>query len=202
MAEVADTKSAALALADERDLMRQGYEFLDEKRMLLAAEMLRALARHRALEAQLLDALQQARAALRRALQRHGLGALQAYPPAVCVSAPPATARSLFLGVPLLGVIATPGAQRRDDDAVDASPEALACALAFADLSAPLARLGASSGNLERLSAEYRRTERRARALENVLLPEIAASLKAVQEHLDVADQEEAVRVRLARRRR
>ena len=41
MAEIVPTRSAALELADERDLMRQGYRFLDEKRVLLASEMLR-----------------------------------------------------------------------------------------------------------------------------------------------------------------
>ena len=51
-----------------------------------------------------------------------------------------------------------------------------------------------------RLIEEYRRTERRARALENVLLPEIDHSLKFIEEQLDAVDQEEAVRVRNAAR--
>jgi V/A-type H+-transporting ATPase subunit D len=41
--EITPTRSAALELADEHRLMRQGYEFLDEKRMLLATEILRQL---------------------------------------------------------------------------------------------------------------------------------------------------------------
>ena len=45
---------------------------------------------------------------------------------------------------------------------------------------------------------EYRRVERRAKALENVLMPEVEASLKRVTEQLDVMDQEETVRVRTA----
>ena len=43
MREVTPTRSTAIELADERKLMRQGYEFLDEKRMLLATEILRQL---------------------------------------------------------------------------------------------------------------------------------------------------------------
>ena len=43
MREITPTRSAVLELADERKLMRQGYDFLDEKRMLLASEMLRQL---------------------------------------------------------------------------------------------------------------------------------------------------------------
>jgi V/A-type H+-transporting ATPase subunit D len=42
----------------------------------------------------------------------------------------------------------------------------------------------------------YVRTERRARAIENVLLPEIAWSLKYIDEQLEILDQEEIARVR------
>ena len=86
--------------------------------------------------------------------------------------------------------------------AIDASPEACACRDAFATLLEPLARLGVSGGNLERLAVEYRRTERRARALENVLLPEVEGALSTIQGQLELADQEEAVRIRLAGRAR
>jgi V/A-type H+/Na+-transporting ATPase subunit D len=198
MAETLTTRSAALALADERALMRQGYQFLDEKRMLLAAEMLRALARHQALEGQLRERMLRTQGALRQALQRHGLNGLQAYPSAAPAPAAPTLSRSHLLGVPLLTALLEVNAQSDDSAALDASPEAQACAQAFAALLGPLAELAASGGNLERLGAEYRRTQRRARALENVLLPEVESSLKTIEEHLERADQEDALRVRLA----
>ena len=91
-----------------------------------------------------------------------------------------------------------PPSRADDDGAVDASPEARRCRDAYAALLDPLARLAASCGNLERLGAEYRRTERRARALENVLLPEIESALRRIDEHLELADQEEAIRIRWA----
>ena len=75
-----------------------------------------------------------------------------------------------------------------------------ACRAAFAGLLAPLAALAVSAGNLERLASEYRRTERRALALENVLLPEVAQALGRIDEQLTLADQEEAVRIRQAAR--
>jgi V/A-type H+-transporting ATPase subunit D len=202
MTEVAATKSAALALADERALMRQGYRFLDEKRMLLAAEMLRALERHRLVQAQLLQQLGLAQSALRQALQRHGLEGLLAYPPNAAAPHAPRVTRTLFLGVPVLSTTGDPAAADFDDQAIDASPEARACRGAFAALLGPLAQMAAATGNLERLGAEYRRTERRARALENVLLPEVEVALKAIDEHLELADQEEAVRIRMAGQRR
>ena len=56
--------------------------------------------------------------------------------------------------------------------------------------------MAAAQTNLERLISEYTRTERRARALENVMLPEIDDSLRFVNEQLEAVDLEEALRVR------
>lgn len=226
MAEIAATRSAALALAGERALMRQGHQFLDEKRMLLAGALLRALREHDALDAELLEAADAAGAAWRRALHRHGQAGLDAYPPARPVEGP-RTVRRSFLGVAQLALVPAPtegaadsgraagdagtpagadrpGTQERvagGPPALDASPEAQACCAAFRALLGPLARLAVCRGNLERLAAELRRTQRRARALENVLLPEVESQLAAVQARLEMADQEEAIRIRLAARR-
>lgn len=202
MAEVVPTRSAALQLADERDLMRQGYRFLDEKRVLLASEMLRCLRDHERMHAALVERLREARSALREALLRHGLDGLQAYPAVPVEPAAPQTAHARFLGVPMLANHFAPRAGSGDDSAVDASPEARACRDGFAALLGPLAQLAASAGNLERLGAEYRRTERRAKALENVLLPEVEGSLATILGQLELADQEEAVRIQLAGRAR
>ncbi len=80
------------------------------------------------------------------------------------------------------------------------SPELKHCAGAFRRLTVELVAQAARAANLRRLIEEYRRTERRARALENVLLPEIDRSLRFIEEQLDAVDQEEAVRVRNAAR--
>ena len=60
-----------------------------------------------------------------------------------------------------------------------------------------LTALAGVSGNLHRLLAEYRRTERRARALENVILPELAQALAQVSGYLEEMDLEDAIRVRI-----
>jgi V/A-type H+-transporting ATPase subunit D len=56
--------------------------------------------------------------------------------------------------------------------------------------------LAARAGNLNRLAREYRRTERRARALEKVLLPEVDQAIKMVDEQLEMMEREEAIRTR------
>ncbi len=60
--------------------------------------------------------------------------------------------------------------------------------------------LAALERNLRRLAAEYRRTERRARALENVLMPELEQALRFVEEQLELYELEENVRVHEASR--
>jgi V/A-type H+/Na+-transporting ATPase subunit D len=55
--------------------------------------------------------------------------------------------------------------------------------------------LAACGVNLRRLVRDYVRTERRARAIENVLMPEIESALKTIDEQLEGMDQEEIARL-------
>jgi V/A-type H+-transporting ATPase subunit D len=59
------------------------------------------------------------------------------------------------------------------------------------------AELAGLSGNLYRLLREYRITERRSRALENVILPEIEQDLYEMSSHLEELDLEDAIRTHL-----
>jgi V/A-type H+-transporting ATPase subunit D len=199
MREVAPTRSAAIALADERKLMRQGYDFLDEKRTLLASEMLRQLKLYQKQTEELAAATQDAADALALALERHGLDQLQSYPaPAAPDISNPR--RSLFLGLAML--TAAKAADNGGDSpaVIDTSPEAKACRAAFESLLALSADTALRAGNLNRLAREYRRTERRAQALEKVLLPEVAEAIKQVNEQLDTMEREETIRTRWSSR--
>lgn len=199
MREVAPTRSAAIELADERKLMRQGYEFLDEKRTLLATEMLRQLRIYQERTAALINATKAAAAALASALERHGLDNLQAYPtpPAPGI---PAETRSVFLGLPILSANMAAATATERPIAVDPSPEAEACRTAFEQVLILAGDTGVRAGNLTRLAREYRRTERRAQALERVLLPEVEDAIKRVEEQLDTMDREEVIRTRWSNR--
>jgi len=198
MVDDVPTKSAALALADERDMMRQGYEFLDEKRMLLASEILDQLRIYEERKKRFMESLREARYALADAVERHGIDNLQVYPPRTLEPDTPERSESTFLGVPMVAYDFEPEPGEHAFPPIDPSREADKCMQAFAELLAPLAELGATSSNLHRLAEEYRRTEKRARALENVLLPEVADRLKRINEHLETFEQEEAIRARLA----
>jgi V/A-type H+-transporting ATPase subunit D len=197
MSDITPTRSAVLELQDERRAMREGYEFLDEKRLLLAAQILRELCAYESAWQGFLAHLDAAAAALRAAVERHGMQGVQVYPPARLEIVALKVSQQRLLGVRLqqAALTAEPVAA---EAALSPSPEAERCRALYLDLLRETAGLAALAGNLERLRHEYRRTERRARALEDVLLPEIDQTLYELESRLEEIEQEEAVRVRWA----
>jgi V/A-type H+-transporting ATPase subunit D len=196
--EVAATRVALLELRDERRLVQEGYDLLDEKRVLLATEILRQLRQHTALRLTQQEQWQAARAALGAALEVHGFDDLTVEPPLSLADARVLVERRTFLGLPLRTASLEAGPPVLVAPPVRSTPELRRTGATFGALVAGLVAQAALEANLRRLVAEYRRTERRARALENVLLPEIDRSLRSIEEQLDAVDQEEAVRVRNA----
>jgi len=197
MSDLTPTRSAVLELQDERRAMREGYEFLDEKRLLLAAQILKELRAYETAWQTLVAQITTAAAALRAAVERHGLHGVQVYPPARLENAALKVSQKRLLGVRLQQAVFTaePAAA---EAALSPSPEAERCRFLFLELLRETAEIAAIAGNLERLRHEYRRTERRARALEDVLLPEIDQTLYEIESRLEEIEQEEAVRVRQA----
>ena len=63
-------------------------------------------------------------------------------------------------------------------------------------LLAAAAPLAAVTGNLERLSQEYRRSVRRARALQDVMLPELDRDIADVEGRLEELEQGDAIWMR------
>ena len=192
------TRSAVIALREERKAMREGCAFLDEKCLLLAAAMLTELRAREALERELEPLWARARRALGAALARHGLDGLSCQPALDAGGQHVILRRRSLLGVPLVNALleGTPGAA---PPAANPSPEAHACRAAYAALLAPLTRMAAIDSNIARLLAEYRRTVRRVRALEDVVLPEIERDCDGMEATLEELERDEAVWARFGR---
>jgi V/A-type H+-transporting ATPase subunit D len=194
----APTQAAVLELKNEQAVVREAYVFLDEKRLLLASELLRQLRIYQESKKEL-DALQaKARNAMEKAVMHHGLDGLQVYPPGSFQGAEHTLIRRNFMGVEL---VETELLMEKiaDTSTAPANPSIKAddCARLFAEIVVKSAVLAGVNGNLYRLLAEYRITERRSRALENIILPEIEQSLREMSSHLEELDLEDAIRVRL-----
>jgi V/A-type H+-transporting ATPase subunit D len=150
------TRHNFLALREEHGFIREGFAFLDEKRMLLAQQILAEHADYRRRRTALATAWEAAIAALAEALGESGLlplavAAIPRRPPPL-----PELARHAHFGVPLLRLTTA-------DDPAAARPAGWQtpqqrCAEAFARVTTAAAAVAASAGNLQRLVAEYRRT--------------------------------------------
>jgi V/A-type H+/Na+-transporting ATPase subunit D len=197
--DFAPTRIALLELGEERGTAREGYALLDEKRMMLAARMLALLARHAEECGRWRAALAAAEGALAAAFDRHGVRDLELRPRGEPGPAPLLREeRLLGVRVPALtAVAADAGATAASGEA---SAEARRTAAEFAALLARAPALAALECALWRLADEYRRTERRAGAIEHLLLPELERDIAAIEGALEAIDQEEAQRVRRARR--
>ena len=78
----APTNAAVLELKNEQVVVKEAYTFLDEKRLLLASELLRQLGLYQNLNKQLNALHAEAKDAIQSAVMHHGLNGLQVYPTA------------------------------------------------------------------------------------------------------------------------
>jgi V/A-type H+-transporting ATPase subunit D len=195
-AQPAITRIAQLELKDEQRLVKEGYDLLDEKRIRLVAEMRTQLALLRPWQETLRKSRAAASSDLRAALSRHGADELSVYPPLSGDGGALGFGRTRIFGVEILEVQWHEAPAVLREQPVNPSSEARACALGHRAMLGPLVQVAVRSVNLRRLLREYVRTERRARAIENVLLPDIQSRLKFVEEQLEILDQEEIARVR------
>ncbi|WP_455235220.1 V-type ATP synthase subunit D [Thiogranum longum] len=195
--EQAPTRAAVLALKEERTVVGEAYDFLDEKRLLLAAELLKQLDVFERLQGEINTLYATVRQRLVAAVERHGLQGLSVYPPASLEGVSLASRERNFMGVILTETeLVDAHGEQSERPACNPSAEAEACRALFREILRQSAVLAGVSGSLYRLLAEYRLTERRARALENVILPEIEQALNEMTTHLEELDLEDAIRVR------
>ena len=196
------SRSAYLELLHELELTNDGYRFLDEKRMLLAAEMLRQRELYRDANDRFMSLCRSAADALREAAADQGLDGLQVCPaPGITNPRLQVTGRPC-VGLEMLEASFESGKVTISRRLLRPSPSVDTCRETHLDVVTAAASLAALIANLERLMHEYTRTERRVLALENVVLPEIRREIEAMEEHLDLVDQEEVIRVLTFRQER
>jgi V/A-type H+-transporting ATPase subunit D len=196
MAETTASRAALLALRRERRVIEEGHRFLDERRVALAHELLRRAEAYRSRQAAFTVRHERARVALGDAVGRHGLEGVLAYPPAVLGAATPRREEAPFLGLRLVDALRLELPASEGAAPALRTSEASRCAQAFRGLAADAAALAGEAASLLRLVAEYRKTERRVRALENIVLPEARAGERRVEAVLEELDKEEVLRAR------
>lgn len=193
----ATTHADLLDLRDERGIMQEGFHFLDEKRLMLAAECLKELTELEALEKKAVDQREGVKQALRRVVLEQGLSGAKTLTPVASLETDFHFLTQNFLGTSILsgdpGLLTNPAKGR-----AQSSETVHKCANAVFEWLQQLAHIAVLTHNLTDLVADYKRTERRARAIEDVLLPENEEQIRELEDRLEDTDQEEAIRVRLS----
>ena len=199
MTDRSPTRSAYLEIQEELERLGEGYRFLDEKSMLLAHEMLRQLVLMETLDLALAEAEKLATGAFDAAVGRHGLDNLESYPGWDLANLEPQVTTRAFLGLALQSAAwpeqdepETPGTWMN-------SPEVHACRLYYLKCLQLHVELALVGSNLLRLEEDYVRTERRARALDQMIMPQMRENLRQIREKLEEIEQEENFSVRNAK---
>ena len=193
------SRAELLELRREHEVVVEGHRLLDERRVLLARELLARLKDFDKRFEAFADREKQAHAALIEATERMGLEQLEVYPPLDLSALETVRETARFIGITFDGArLAEMPEPSRERAPVFESEQAEAAASKFAGLLEEAVGLAADIAQLLKLEAEYRRTQRRVRALEKILLPELEAEQKVLENALEELEIEEAVRVRLA----
>lgn len=201
------SRAGLLELRNERRVVEDGHRFLDEKRALLAHAVLERLAAFDSALATFRENERRAHDALEEAVGVEGLEALQLRTPMASMESRLDARTTSFLGITVVedAALQPDAAAHEQADAsqdVPPSSEAEACARRFADLVPEALPLATELGNLLRLMREFQRTQRRVRALEKVVLPELRDDERRMEDALEEVEQEDALRVRLSGRGR
>ena len=203
MADDAPSKTQLLARRDEKALVDEGRSVLEDRRDLLAHMLVEQLRLTERLVAETGAELRHAGRLFRGSVMRHGIGGLTRLTGHESERATQAWVMENRLGVPFMQ--ASPEALESTDGEM---PESWAISLELAATLRALHRLlplllelAAAENNLLRLVDVFRRTQRRVNALEHIVLPDLARSIKDMEDRMDEMERDDLVRSLLVKRR-
>lgn len=198
MANIVPTKGSLIAIGRTLTLARMGYDLMDRKRNILIREMMRLIDAAGTLQSRIEATFSVAYQALQMANIVHGTCREMAenIPPDNSVQI---QFRSV-MGVELLRVTADQSPAKaigfastsRDFD------EAVSRFHAVKLLTAELAEVETS---VYRLAAAVKKTQKRANALQNVIIPDLTAKVKMITAALEEKEREEFVRMKVIKAR-
>ncbi|MDR1692415.1 MAG: V-type ATP synthase subunit D [Oscillospiraceae bacterium] len=198
MASVVPTKGNLMAITRTLTLARMGYDLMDRKRNILIREMMRMIDAAGALQSRIDETFSEAYRALQMANIVHGTCREMAENIPLDDSVQ-IRFRSV-MGVELLHVTADQSPARaigfastsRDFD------EAVARFHAVKLLTAELAEVETT---VYRLATAVKKTQKRANALQNVIIPDLTAKVKLITAALEEKEREEFVRMKVIKAR-
>ena len=188
---VSPTKSNLIRLRDELSFAREGKNLLTQKREVLVAELLRLHDDARKAREELDELLLRAYRIFAEAAMLEGFDALGRLSLGAAPRPPVKVHERSVMGVVLPILEAPPSRPWRPSSGLaGASVAADRASEAFQEVAEKLYEVAEIETAIYRLAMETRKTLRRERALENLFIPQYAATVKFIQENLEERERE------------
>ncbi len=196
MAELAPTKGNLIAAKRSRELAASGYELMDKKRNILIRELMALIDQAKEIQSQIDTVFEDAYAALK--LANISLGGCEHIAGAMPVDNSVGLLYRSVMGVEIPTVLAS--AQQTDSlpyglaDTTSALDEAY---IKFNRAKALLRDLSETENAIFRLAYSIKKTQKRANALKNIILPNLDRSILRIADSLEEKEREEFVRLKV-----
>lgn len=200
MAQVFPTKSNLMSTKKSLELAKLGYDLLDRKRNILVREMMQLIDRASQIQREIDATYSKAYLALQRANVTLGLCAefAQAIPMDNSLNIDLRSVMGVELPVVTLGED-KPGMYYGLNATNSMLDEAY---LSFVEVKRMTARLAEIENNVYRLADAIKKTQKRANALNNIMIPQFTATIKYITEALEEKEREDFSRLKVIKSQR
>ncbi len=193
--QVFPTKGNLIAIRKSLDLALTGFELLDRKRNIIIREMMGLIDRAAAIQSQIDSGYEEAYRALQQANVAHGI--CESIADAVPVERGLTLSSRSVMGVeiPLVSLAEQPIVPVYGY--MDSSALIDAAYVRFNKVKTLTAELAEVENSVYRLATAVNKTQKRANALKNIMIPRLTASVKFITDSLDEKDREEFSRLKV-----
>ena len=198
MANMLPTKGNLMAAKRSRSLAQTGYELMDRKRNILIRELMALMDTAKDLQSQIDTVFTQAYAALQAANIR--LGICDRIAEAVDVDNSLEIRCRSVMGVELPHIPGKSPAPRPEYGFADTSSLLDDCYLKFHKVKELTRRLAEVETSIYRLAQAIKKAQKRANALQNIVLPDLDETIRFITDALEEKEREEFVRMKVIKR--
>ena len=198
MAAVLPTKGNLMAAKRSRTLAQTGYELMDRKRNILVREMMALLDDASAVQKEIDEVFRSAYAALARANLELGLC------DRIAEGVEPDNSLDIrwrsVMGVELPHIPGRSPAPRPDYGFAYTSPAFDLAYIEFARVKDLVRKLAEIETSIYRLAEAIKKSQKRANALKNIVIPNFDSTIRIITEALEEKEREEFVRLKVIKR--
>ena len=198
MASLLPTKGNLMAAKRSRSLAQTGYELMDRKRNILVRELMSLMDTAKDLQSQIDTVFTQAYAALQAANIR--LGICDRIAQSVDVDDSLEIRYRSVMGVELPHIPGASPPPRPEYGLADTSSLLDDCYLKFHQVKELTRRLAEVETSIYRLAQAIKKAQKRANALQNIVIPELNGTIRFITDALEEKEREEFVRMKVIKR--